>query len=850
MPAKPPHTIAVLALLAVVGCAAAQSPPAAPAATTKPAAIELRDILVIEPVGRAGRCAVHTDAIEAQLVNDRWSPPEAGQTLTLPDDTTRTWSEAHADEDGWIQHAAFRGGYAYASVESPAERCMILEASGHSLVYVNGQPRTGDPYKTGFVRLPVVLRRGNNELLFRCSRGVLRATLVPPRALAILNLDDPTVPDLVVGEEVNVWAAVVVLNTTGEPLTDASITVRDANAPKPIETRLPPIPPHGVRKVGIRIIAPAPTEAGDHDFELILHRGHAPQIGLDHGRLRLSVRQPDQCHRRTFLSHIDGSVQFYAVQPAHPDTAEDTRPALVVSLHGASVDAFRQARCYAPKTWCHVVAPTNRRPFGFDWEDWGRLDALEVLALAEQTLSTDPLQTYLTGHSMGGHGVWQVGATCPDRFAAIAPSAGWVSFWSYAGGRRFENPTPVERILSRAANPSDTLLLAENYLHHGVYVLHGDKDDNVPVSEARTMREHLAGYHANFAYYERPNAGHWWGDQCLDWPPLLDFLRQNTRPATHSVNHLQFVTANPAVSASCHWATIQQQVLSLEPSSINLHLDREQRCISGTTDNVAGLTVALKETSRQIRGTSEFLLEPGQPLRIEIDGQQLDGIPWPDAEPRVALVRKNETWQVATRSDCGWLGDGRKPQRGGPFKHVFDNRVQLVYGTHGTDEENTWALAKARYDAETFWYRGNGSFDVIADRDFDALADTNRNVVLYGNTDTNSAWNELFADCPVQVAPSEVTIGDRSITGDDLAVLAIHPRPFSRKALVGIVAGTGPAGMRLTDRLPYFVSGVAYPDWTVLSPRMLTEGSAGVRATGFFGNDWRLDPNQTAWQEP
>ena len=22
-----------------------------------------------------------------------------------------------------------------------------------------------------------------------------------------------------------------------------------------------------------------------------------------------------------------------------------------------------------------VVAPTNRRPFGFDWQDWGRLDA-------------------------------------------------------------------------------------------------------------------------------------------------------------------------------------------------------------------------------------------------------------------------------------------------------------------------------------------------------------------------------------------------------------------------------------------------------------------------------------------
>lgn len=28
--------------------------------------------------------------------------------------------------------------------------------------------------------------------------------------------------------------------------------------------------------------------------------------------------------------------------------------------------------------------PTNRRPYGFDWEDWGRMDALEVLEVAQK----------------------------------------------------------------------------------------------------------------------------------------------------------------------------------------------------------------------------------------------------------------------------------------------------------------------------------------------------------------------------------------------------------------------------------------------------------------------------------
>ena len=45
----------------------------------------------------------------------------------------------------------------------------------------------------------------------------------------------------------------------------------------------------------------------------------------------------------------------------------------------------------------------------------------------------------------------------------------------------------------RAAASSDTLAMATNYLEHGIYILHGDADDNVPVREARRMVEALGG---------------------------------------------------------------------------------------------------------------------------------------------------------------------------------------------------------------------------------------------------------------------------------------------------------------------------------------------------------------------
>ena len=49
---------------------------------------------------------------------------------------------------------------------------------------------------------------------------------------------------------------------------------------------------------------------------------------------------------------------------------------------------------------------------------------MEVLGIAKKDLRTDPTKTYLTGHSMGGHGTWNVGVHYPDKFAPIAPSAG------------------------------------------------------------------------------------------------------------------------------------------------------------------------------------------------------------------------------------------------------------------------------------------------------------------------------------------------------------------------------------------------------------------------------------------
>src|SRR5262249_45289800 len=152
------------------------------------------------------------------------------------------------------------------------------------------------------------------------------------------------------------------------------------------------------------------------------------------------------------------------------------------------------------------------------------------------------------------------------------------------------------------------------------------------------------------------------------------------------------------------------------------------------------------------------------------------------------------------------------PARYGTFNSVFDNRALLVYGTAGNPDENAWAFSKARYDAETFYYRGGGSLEVLPDTRFDFNGETDRNLILYGNAHTNSAWQQLMATSPVDIRRGHIRVGTRTEPGDALAVVTVRPRPGSDTATVGVVAGTGPAGMRLTNRLRWFVSGIVYPD--------------------------------------
>lgn len=803
----------------------------------------LRRALVLESVSSAGRQPIPRDPVAADVAAGTFTPPSEGDTVQpVTGGDPREWHWREADEEGAIAGEDLAGAYVHVSLELDEPAVMLLDAAGHNIAYVNGSPLAGDTYHNRTLLLPIELEAGENHLLLQVGRGRLTLRLQPVESPISFSRRDDTLFDARQGDPINSPVGVVIINASNEWRRDLTVRLRGRGLAQQT-TDLPPLPPMTVRKLPVNVEGPPPESTDALRAELDL-RDPAGRV-RDRRELTLQVRRPDEPHRRTFISRIDHSVQYYAVLPA---AASDDAPSpgLVLSLHGASVEALSQVQAYSPKEDLHIVAPTNRRPFGFDWEDWGRRDAMEVLDRAEATLQTEPRRTYLTGHSMGGHGAWHLAVTYPDRFAAVAPSAGWVSMFSYAGAdRTFDADSPLAESLRRAMNPSDTLALRHNLRPLGVYILHGSNDTNVRPAEARKMRSRLGEFHNDFSYYEQDGAGHWWdgpraaGVDCVDWPPIFQFFRFREKPHDPDVRRLTFATADPGVSARMRWATVHTQQHPRDISRIDLRhepsadapADADEDApapgsiLTGATSNVAVLQL----------DTAPFT----SPLDVTLDGDTFT-VAFAEDDTALYFARDEQgRWRDTDRPPL----NHKHPDRAGPFKAAFDDGMVFVYGTQGSDAENAWAYNKARLDAQAFYYRGNGDVPLIADTDYDADDWPDQSVIVYGHAESNAAWESLLGDSPLQVGPGRIELGDRAFKGDDLAALLVRPHPESDTAHVAAVTGTAAHGMRLTHRLPYFVSGVAYPDYFIFRSDALLDGLSGVEAAGFFDTDWSLTTN-------
>jgi predicted esterase len=533
--------------------------------------------LMINAPNRYGREAIYTDQLAYLLYNNTLNKPATGGSLGNSDrDKGITWQDVTADSlHRFRMRGGFGGGaasYLYLTYNSDKDQTALLNIRGNSALFVNGVLHMGDPYSLGWLYIPVQLKKGLNEWYVR--GGFVTARLIFPGKPVSLNTEDATLPHVVLNDTTQVKQGAIVLINAGNNW-QKRLQVKSMLGGKELITDLPDVAPMSTRKIIFRFNAEGITQKGLHECMLTVLRKGAT---IDATKLMIEAVNPSDKHSSTFISAIDGSLQYYATTPQLSRAGAGS--ALFLSVHGAGVEAIGQAKAYQSKDWGTLVAATNRRPRGFNWEDWGRLDALEVLQIAKQRYQPDPQKIYLTGHSMGGHGTWFLGATYPSTWAGMAPCSGYPTLKGYGSADGLipdSSKSPMEQMLLKASNQSDVPKLVSNYKPLGIYILHGDSDRVVPVRYARQMKKLLGDFHADFSYYEYPGGEHWFGDQSVDWKPLFEFFKWHTRLPDSAVDRIDFMTANPGISAAFRWAGIQQQLHPLQYSRMQLVRNKQRR---------------------------------------------------------------------------------------------------------------------------------------------------------------------------------------------------------------------------------------------------------------------------------
>ena len=266
----------------------------------------ITSILYLEPVGVLRRSTVNTDAIEYQLSKGIFIPPEEGDKVSAPDGAVRKWKLIQPSDNGLYE--TIGKGWVHATVDVKQDSIWILHGKGYRHVHVNNERRIGDMYGLGYVSLPIALKKGKNTLLFRGGRGRFTYEFSPAPAEVFLEKRDATLPDYIRDLDSDLFAGILISNASNQWQTGFKIRARQGESE--VFTNVPSLAPLSTLKVPVKL---PPYPAGYSTKELVVSFDLVYDETITHEtiELNIAVRNANQKHTRTFISNIDGSVQFF-----------------------------------------------------------------------------------------------------------------------------------------------------------------------------------------------------------------------------------------------------------------------------------------------------------------------------------------------------------------------------------------------------------------------------------------------------------------------------------------------------------------------------------------------------------
>ncbi len=541
------------------------------------------------------------------------------------------------------------------------------------------------------------------------------------------------------------------------------------------------------------------------------------------GENEFSWRREPGIQWRAFRSRVDDSIQPFGVYfPEAYDSAKPLR--VMVWLHGRG-DTLSKAAFYA--AWLRsrkefmgkgrelaqtlIVYPYGRMSNGFKFA--GSTDVYEVLDIVERDYPVDRESMILSGFSMGGAGVWHMGAHQQDRFIGFHPGAGFVA------------PKGQQKSSFRWQKRLDTMFeiapYAENFFDANLMAYIGSKDRN---QMARTIMG------AAFQEFDRElplivgeGAGHTYTPQAA--AQLASWMRDLYVRGKESP--LRVVWKTPWLQfGKKDWVEItglaqQGRFGRIEADWTSPELLRVQ------TDGITSFRLTLPD---QRKSFSE--------LRIEVDGQQLNRAQGDREDSKeITISRQAAGWKVG---ELGAAKQRKRPGLQGPIDDAFSSRFLFVPPSEPEPYAKAERWLKFEYQGALQRWRNlmQGEVRMKEAGQIDEQDISSSHLILWGSPDSNPMIRKIAEQLPVKWEGERFTMRGERYSRETHIPILIFPNPLNPETYV--VLNSGHTFRQEHDRSNSFQY-PRLPDWAVIGLERLPDGNlpGHIESAGFFDEFWK-----------